>query len=314
MNENVIEKRDMILAKRRAFAIMPLSIVQIICASFILIFTKNISNDFHEIENNYKYFEGIVFLENPKSSCQYIIESIKKGEDFYSVFKTFQTKEDELFSIYLTAIILIIIPITFVMFTLCCANTIFCSDEQIRRYTLHESNGIHRNSYCLAVFKSLSFLGLLALNIYFFTLDVALNPFHSTSTFIDFYEDCVSNKNTFRTKFKLCWDIKYNMTGYRIFLVLYLIFDIFSLILLYNSKSHNPWSYCLYKITCGIHHYLGINYSNVQSSTDGINKIRNEKLIPKDKNENKNQSHNNNMTPLNEISGSNNLLDDKEEI
>ena len=88
----------------------------------------------------------------------------------------------------------------------------------------------------------------------------------------DFADKCVINKELFKKKYSNFWDIKAPLHMYYIFIALFIITDIISIVLEKLAKKYNVWSLILSLITC-----KKIKYTEIENGKGFI--IPQEKVV-----------------------------------
>ena len=76
-----------------------------------------------------------------------------------------------------------------------------------------------------------------------------------------FADKCVINKESFKKKYSSFWEFKTPLNMYYIFVILFIVSDIISIVLKKLAKKYNVWSLILSLITCKKYKYIEIENS-----------------------------------------------------
>ena len=275
-------KVDLLLAKRRILALLPFSLITFGLSIIMVVFSAIATYKLNKIRDDYtierdmfkfKYDYINNYMDNSLSEneqfCKDTIKTIGAINNFTIIFELNQVKNNlNKVIIYAEANLGFSIvtqsfttPFLIIMGFCSCAY-ISSSDNKIRANPAHIPNKKHWVTTCLIIFKILS-----SSLIYIFLIIYALISNLANPNLFDgiykFHQNCVleNDKTKFKNKFIYCWNVYDTLTKYLIFVFLFIILDIISLVLVIFSKKYNIWSFILNKISGGKFKYKEVDDS-----------------------------------------------------
>ena len=260
--------KDLLLAKRRVIAMIPFLCINFIFSIIILVFISLTHKLIKKINNDYKIGKNDYIIKEI-SLCTSIRNKISINDGFTFVFELNKVGEEDFdklkksvkvgfnFSIGAICFITLFLIISIYFFF----KYAKISDEKIKTNPEHIPNRTHwiTTSYMALKIASIavieSFLAISSLVSYSLRYDVFDNV-HS------FHENCLNSKKEekkFKSDYIYCWRVNTYLTVFYVFLSLFIITDIISIVLAILSKNYNVWSLLLNKISCGYYPYKEID-------------------------------------------------------
>ena len=266
--ENNSSENDLLLAKRRMVVIFPFLLINFIFSIIMVISSVIVRDKMNEIKNEYKIKENDFDYALNITECVSLGSSIKdsKIKNITSVFKVNQTdlkKVNESVSASFTFSIASFGLISLFLVISICLTYKYArfSDEKIKENPNHTPNNKHYTTNCFYMVKTtiLLLFEIFLLTSFFLTISK-----FNTKLFQNIYyfaDKCVTNKELFKKKYSSFWEIQTPLYLYNIFIILFIVFDIISIVLKKLAKNYNVWSLILSLITCKKYKYIEIENS-----------------------------------------------------
>lgn len=264
MDDNSSEN-DLFLAKRRMVVIFPFLLINFIFSIVMVISSVIVRDKFEEIRYDYKLKETDFDYDISISECSKFDSYIKKSKigNITDVLKVNETElkrvyesVDSSFTFSVSSFGLISL---FLVISICLTYKYArFSDEKIKETPNHTPNNKHYSTNCFHIAKVtiLSLFEIFLLTSLFLTISK-----FDTKLFQNLYnfaDKCVINKDLFRKKYSNFWEIKTPLHLYYTFTILFIIFDVISIVLTKLTKKYNVWSLILSLITCKKYKYVEI--------------------------------------------------------
>ena len=260
-------KQDLLLAKRRTIAMLPFLSINFIFSIIIFVFISKTHKSIKKI-NDYKFGESDYNIKDIALCLNYKNEA-KNENDFIFIFDLNKVGEEDFdklkksvkvcfnFSIGALCFIIFFLLISIYFFFI----FVKISDEKIKTNLEHIPN---RSHWITTFYMTLKIISIAIIESF-----LAISSFVSYSLKSDvfdnvhyFHENCLNDKKDekrFKTNYINCWRINTKLTVFYIFLTLFIITDILSIILVILSKNYNVWSLLLNKISFGYYPYKEID-------------------------------------------------------
>ena len=267
MEDNRSEN-DLLLAKRRMVIIFPFILMSFIFSIVMVISSVIVRDKMNEIKNEYTIKENDFDYAHNISECEKLGSDIKKSKlknitSAFNVNATDLKKVNESvgasFTFSITSFGLISL---FFLISICLTYKYArFSDEKIKENPNHTPTNKHYTTNC---FNFVKVTILLLFEIFLLTSFFLTISKFNTKLFQNIYyfaDKCVTNKALFKKKYSSFWEIKTPLYLYNTFFILFIVFDIISIVLVKLAKYYNVWSLILSLITCKKYKYIEIENS-----------------------------------------------------
>jgi hypothetical protein len=267
MEDNSSEN-DLLLAKRRMVVMFPFLLINFIFSIVMVISSVIVRDKMNEIRNEYKIGENDYNYDLNIEECVKLGKQIKESK-IKNITEAFKVNTDDLKKVYQSVDASFVFSITcfglislFLVISICLTYKYArFSDEKIKENPDHTPNNKHYSTNCFYLVKItiLSLFEIFLLTSFFLTISK-----FDTKLFQNIYyfaDKCVTNKESFKKKYSNFWEIKIPLNMYYIFIILFIVSDITSIVLKKLAKKYNIWSLILSLITCKKHKYIEIENS-----------------------------------------------------
>ena len=260
--------KDLLLAKRRVVAMIPFLCINFIFSIIILAFISKTHTLIKKINNEYKIGKKDYNIKEI-TPCTAIKNKIQLNDDFIFVFDLNKVGEEDFDKLKKSVTVCFnfsIGALCFITFFLIISIYFFFkyakfSDDKIKTNPEHMPNRSH--------WITTSYISLKILSIAVIESFLAISSFVSYSLKSDifdnvhsFHENCLNSREEekkFKSDYICCWRINTKLTVFYVFLSLFIITDIISIILVILSKNYNVWNLLLNKISFGYYPYKEID-------------------------------------------------------
>lgn len=256
-------KKDLLLAKRRVLVVSPFLIIDFAFSIVMIVFSGITLYRLIQLRDDYKIGENDYTYYNNKEECINTKKSINLNQNFTKVFEIIkkESKYPLLNSVEgclgysIAAVVFDSILLLFLFFFICIY--VRPSDEKIKSNISHVSNKNHCVTLIFFILKCITYAYMDFHLIKFFIYSISDRKI--LKNVFDFYENCVIEKEKFKKNYSYCWEINGPLNKYYIFMILFIIADIISIILTILAQNYNVWGLLLYLITFGKYEYKKVD-------------------------------------------------------